>query len=372
MKIGILSGLYEPIVIGGAEMVAAQSAGELVAQGHEVFVITSRLFTGLDSLKTSEQTDPKNGFRIYRFFPLNIAHYTKMLSRPFWFRALWHMLDMANIHTFFAVRKILRDERPDVLHTHGVKGLGYTVWTAARSCNVPIVHRIHDIQLVEPTGLLMAGDERRVNNAFHRLYIAVCKWFVKSPEIVESPSQWAWDMHRAQGYFKNSQSEIVSNPVPALPAVKHKKPESDVPRFLYVGQIEQHKGIEFLVKTLVAKIQMPFSMQIVGDGSQLERIRHLVADDNRFVVRGRLEGEELAIAFATATLLIVPSLCHENAPTVISIANSLGLPVIASKVGGIPEMVPVENLFTASDAQSLVDLIESKLKSIIDQTKEKC
>lgn len=366
MKICIISGLYEPNIIGGAEIVAAQSAKTFASDGHEVIVITSGLYFGLSSLKVAEKYDAENGIRIFSFYPINIAHYTNMLRRPFWFRVVWHLLDMVNVHSFFAIRKIIRQERPDEVYTHGIKGLGYTVWAALRSCGVPIIHRIHDIQLVEPTGLLMAGEEEKINNAFHRLYIAVCRWFVGNPQTIESPSKWALDMHRAKGFFEHSETRIVSNPLPELMPVTKEKSKEDNPRLLYVGQIEGHKGIKFLVKALMEKMQTPFLLQIVGDGSQLDQIRQIVSRDERFSIRGRLEGKDLAKAFAWADMLIVPSTCHENSPTVISIANSLGLPVIASNVGGIPEMVPENNLFPPEDAGALVDLIKTRFISIID------
>jgi len=51
--------------------------------------------------------------------------------------------------------------------------------------------------------------------------------------------------------------------------------------------------------------------------------------------------------------LVVPSLCYENQPTVILEAQQVGLPVIASNIGGIPEMIDEKFLFKAGDRESL-------------------
>ena len=63
-----------------------------------------------------------------------------------------------------------------------------------------------------------------------------------------------------------------------------------------------------------------------------------------------------------AKCLVVPSLCYENQPTVIIEAQQNGLPVIASDIGGIPEILKPEFLFKAGDREELI----KKMKWVMD------
>jgi glycosyltransferase involved in cell wall biosynthesis len=102
--------------------------------------------------------------------------------------------------------------------------------------------------------------------------------------------------------------------------------------------MEAHKGVRELLAA-VRKIAEPYELLMVGDG----RLRSWVADEARRNARvrvlGRLTGDALEEAWERTDIIVVPSICAENAPTVIQEATARGIPVIASAVGGIPEFV---------------------------------
>jgi glycosyltransferase involved in cell wall biosynthesis len=77
----------------------------------------------------------------------------------------------------------------------------------------------------------------------------------------------------------------------------------------------------------------------VGDGSKRGEIQELIAGDERFKYLGKLDGKALESIYAGADFTVVPSLVYENCPTVILESFATGTPVIASRAGGIPELV---------------------------------
>lgn len=105
-----------------------------------------------------------------------------------------------------------------------------------------------------------------------------------------------------------------------------------------MGQIESYKGINLMLAAL-ARLpdDMRWQLDIVGDGAMMPLLRR--QRDQHISLRGKLPPEDVARTYANATVLIVPSLCEENAPMVIAEAAREGLPAVAASLGGIPEMV---------------------------------
>ncbi len=356
MKAAVISGLFEPYAVGGAEAVAAADAHELRRRGDDVFVITSGPWRGFGSLRP--HVESRDGLRVYRFFPLNIMHYPRMFSRPFWVRAIWHALDMFNLHAFFVVRAILRRERPDVVKTHNVKGVGWLTWPAIRSLGIRCEHREHGITFLEPSSLLTVGAEARLDDRFHRAYQAVGRALVGSPARVVFGSQWLMAQVTARGFFPRSQREAAPNPLPAVRGRPIPRRPGEPLRLLYAGQLEAHKGVVFLIDALQSGIGRPFVLRLAGDGSRREILARRIDGDPRFALLGFLAHDDLMRQFRESDCLIVPSLCYENAPSVIDLARAMGLRVAASRLGGIPEMVAEGELFPPGDAPALRRLLQ--------------
>jgi len=109
-------------------------------------------------------------------------------------------------------------------------------------------------------------------------------------------------------------------------------------RFLYVGQIESYKGINLMLAALSRLPEdLRWQLDIVGDGGMMPLLRR--QRDQHVSLRGKLSPEDVVRTYDNAMVLIVPSLCEENAPMVIAEAAARGLPSVAAAIGGIPEMV---------------------------------
>jgi len=349
MRVLLITNLYPPHGRGGAEVVVAQEARELRDAGHQVFVLTTKPFGGFSSLIPRESIE--DGIHVYRFFPLNIFWYRHDFKYPWPVRLVWQVIDTINPHAWFIARRLLRQCEPDEIRTHNLKGIGITMAYAVRRTvakerarrrlHAPPrwSHFLHDVQLVTPSGLLGYHDEHAWQHVGlpTRLYRALCRHLFGSPAIVRAPSQWVWDVHRKHGFFPKSAFALTKwyTHEHFLYSWQPKRPV----RFLFVGQLAPHKGILFLLDVLREVPGGTCSVHVVGDGPQMQATRTLAREMPWIHVHGHVTLAGVKELFRDTDVLLFPSLAHENCPTIIAEALRHKIPVLASSVGGVPEMV---------------------------------
>lgn len=361
MRICLISNLYPPYARGGAERVVETEARALKALGHDVSVITAEPVRPDGSIEP-RMTD-EGGVRVWRFHPLNLFFYGEIGRHSAPARLLWHAWDARNGHAARAVTDILKRERPDVAHTHNLKGIGLTVPRAIRALGIRHVHTLHDVQLVAPSGLIIKGKEEGfgVTDPVSRLFAASARRAFGSPAAVISPSRFLLEFYRARGFFPSSQSVFLPNPAPRVAPAPH-APAVET-RFLFLGQIERHKGVLTLIEAFrrLVKDRPKIRLDVVGAGSSAEEAMRLAGKDVRIAFYGKKSPAQFAGMFSKADYAVVPSLCYENAPTVIVEAFAYGVPVIAADIGGAAELVRHgENglVFEAGNVAALVSAMK--------------
>ena len=367
MKICLINNLYKPYAKGGAERIVELQAEGLIKAGYEVFIISTKpLFKSQKSKVKSQKLYYLPGLYY------NLNKIPKILRLP------WHLLDIFDVGNYFRIKSILKKKKPDVVITHNLKGLSYLIPNVIKCLKIKHIHVLHDAQLLHPSGLILCGREKQLKSFPAKLYISLCRWLFNSPEIVISPSKWLIKLHEEKNFFSHSEKIILPNPIPDIlipsihptphPLTPSPKQEmgkttgslsylgegrgdvflnergvNEVFRFLYVGQIEKHKGILFLIKSLSILCQnfsrCDFELVIAGTGSKLKKARQLAKTNQYIKLLGWKDKEEVKELMKSANCLIVPSLCYENSPTVIYEAAASGLPIIAARLGGIPELV---------------------------------
>jgi len=117
-----------------------------------------------------------------------------------------------------------------------------------------------------------------------------------------------------------------------------------VPRFLFMGRIVPEKGLDWLLNAL-ALVEEPLHLDVAGDGYALNATRNLCTHlglDDRVTFHGWVDGDALDALMVDAWALVVPSVWQEPAGLVTLEAAAAGRPVIASRVGGLPEYATEE------------------------------
>lgn len=355
LRVCLINNIYPPFHRGGAEQVVVKTVEGLRAAGHEVILITAS--------PEGDTVEKQPGLTIYRFTPPNIYFYTKAHEHHAAMRMLWHLINLFHWPVAQRVKRIVQQEQPDIVHTHNLMGLSFLIPRIIASLQIPHVHTVHDVQLVEPSGIILKEKEHewRYRGFPSKLYTAVVRWLFGSPHVVISPSKFLLKFYQERGFFPHSKGTVVRNPLTFTWHSSHEqRRDSTVMHFLYVGQIESHKGITVLVDAFLQLKEHHIVLHIVGSGSLLSSITKQTASDPRVVMHGRVERDELARLFSTIDMTIVPSRCYENSPTVIFESFSFGVPVLASNVEGIAELIDEEKngmTFQPGDVASLQEKI---------------
>ncbi|MDD5031845.1 MAG: glycosyltransferase family 4 protein [Patescibacteria group bacterium] len=346
MKICLINNLYKPFARGGAERIVELQAEGLIQAGHKVFIISTKpMFANRQSQIGNRKSAIAN--RQSYYLPglyYNLNKIPKILRLP------WHLIDMFDLGNYLKIKSILKKEKPDIVITHNLKGLSYLIPKVIKSLKIKHIHILHDIQLLYPSGLMLCQKEKQLDGFPAKIYIRLCRLLFNSPAVVISPSEWLMELHEKNNFFSQSKKIILPNPAPSFPLLVRKgargevrRAKAEVFRFLYVGQIEKHKGILFLIKSLSLLCQnfnrRDFELVIVGTGEKLKKAEQLAEPNKHIKFLGQKNKDEVRELMESADCLVVPSLCYENSPTVIYEAASAGLAVIAARLGGIPELI---------------------------------
>jgi glycosyltransferase involved in cell wall biosynthesis len=131
----------------------------------------------------------------------------------------------------------------------------------------------------------------------------------------------------------------VKNPL-QFPKQPQRSRFADHPQYIFVGRIEETKGIRFLLETLHPVFERSGGkISILGTGTQLEMLSKRYKNSPHVIFRGFANQATVADEIANSDAMVVPSLWQENSPVVVCHALTYGIPVIASRVGGVPELV---------------------------------
>jgi glycosyltransferase involved in cell wall biosynthesis len=117
---------------------------------------------------------------------------------------------------------------------------------------------------------------------------------------------------------------------------------------LYLGRLVRIKGVEVLIEALSdfkERTNRPIKLWIIGEGCEKNRLRRLAAEKQiRTAFLGSLGGDEKMAVLQRADIVVIPSLMLESKrteglPVTLLEALSSGKAIIASEVGGIPEVI---------------------------------
>ncbi|MCR4279925.1 MAG: glycosyltransferase [Candidatus Komeilibacteria bacterium] len=341
MKICFLNSFFSPDNRGGAEMIVNSLAVFLTRQGHDVVVIC----TALDGHHVSETVTAEGAeIIVHRLASHNIAPYGQIGSVAPILKPLWHIRDMFNGTQAREVTALVSALAPDLIWTHNLKGLSYTVLRHLKATKIPIYSHIHDIQFAVPSGLL---NLEKVDsfNLVHFVYRQIIKTVLPQTGVQWIfPSRWLLAFYQTYGLFKHD-VQVSPNPLPTINLAPSLKVANRRVNVYYAGQLEEHKGLSDLLTVASENwFEQKADLFIAGEGSRRALVTKLANRCGHISYLGLLPLARLVNELRNnADLVIVPSRCLENQPTIISLALALKIPVLASASGGIPEMIGETN-----------------------------
>lgn len=246
------------------------------------------------------------------------------------------------IGSILEIRRLCRDERPDILHTTGF-------WTnnvgrlGGRLARVPIilstVHCEPDSTIQFKEGFIRRLSRRlrngldRFTARFARLIIVVSGNIQKKLIAMRIPSKKIVVIPNAVS------PELTERLAGAEPAV-------DLPSAKLIGcigRLEPVKGVNYLIDAcaFLEREGLDFSAVIVGDGpmaNELEADAKRAAVSNKIIFTGRLDVADALSVLARLDVYVLPSL-SEGLNTTLLEALVLERPVVATAVGGNPEVI---------------------------------
>ena len=229
-----------------------------------------------------------------------------------------------------AVEKLQSDGfRPDLVHAH-IFTMGWVAVRLRRRFGFPVV--VTEQTSAIPRGLLSRRSKMKARYAF------------RHADLVLPVSRAL--QSRLEAYAPRARYVVVPNTVdPTLfhPGAGRPRDPGSPKELLYVGLLVPVKGLPILMRALHRLVdrRRDWRLTLVGDGpdrTRLESMSRELGLESRVKFLGYRSKDEIAEFMRRSDLLVLPSR-WDNMPCVLLEALACGLPVIASKVGGIPEIV---------------------------------
>lgn len=180
------------------------------------------------------------------------------------------------------------------------------------------------------------------------------RYYENGVDIFLAPSNFCRELFIKNGW---DGKKIIHLSLPVdVPAESVSRPGSYV---LYVGRLVEEKGVQHLIEAAAMTPQITY--KIIGQGLYRDRLQSLIEERKltNVMLLGYKQGRELKEIIADARLVVTPSIWYENYPQSVLEAKAAGKIIIASSIGGLPELLPPDLLVAPGDAVTLAKKIET-------------
>ncbi len=316
--------------------------------------------------------------------PGNSGVYFKDFRMSPWQKARYALDNVYSLDARRRLERLLRDVRPDVAYFLNAVYFTDSIVDACRAVGVPVVWRMSDFHKVCASyHLLRDGQvcEACLTGGLSQALRYRCGGYQRSlgAAMVKvtgmGVSRWR-DLYRHVRYLVTpsefTRSRLLAGGFPAEQVV-HLPTFVDVPQvnraasppgrdILYVGRLNEEKGIEVLLQAFQRLADADVSLYIVGDGApdyvQALQARIVPAWRERVHFLGFCGRERITSLFQRCAFFVVPSVCYENLPNVVLEGMAQGRAGVVSRLGSLAEVVQhgVTGMqFEAGNVQSLAD-----------------
>ena len=370
----------------GVEVVTLGLARELMARGHEPYVLAAKRSAPHGDLRPGETEDYE-----YEGVPVRrIGRPAEGLSRPY-------ELNYRNEEMARKTREYVRRVGPDVVHAMHLQGLSASVLPVFGEAGLPVVFSAADFWTLCPVvdlrrhdGVMCEGPEvshcvrciagrsadgrvRRVASLVPGVVPAGADRLSRTPLVRHSfPLRQVGAVRERPAYIRERMESVdrvlaythlardllAANGVGEgkihvshygidashVAGASSRRRPSPTLRLGFVGTLAPHKGPDTLVRAfrmLPGSADATLSIHGGGEGYEdyVRGLRHLAGGDARISFPGAFSRGELSGVLEGLDALVVPSRWYENAPGVIFEAFAAGMPVVATDLGGMSEFV---------------------------------
>ena len=269
--------------------------------------------------------------------------------------------------------KIL-DFKPDVIHVHNTFPLiSPSLYWAADKAGIPVVQTLHNFRLLCPQAMFLREGKICEDCLGHIPWRGAIRGCYRDSKIQSSVLAGMVTIHRVLGSWQNKvtryialndfcRNKFIEGGLPAKRVVvkpnfvDFSAPET-VARsgFLFVGRLSAEKGIDVLVAA--CKKVGNVHIRVAGTGPE----ENILMNVDGLLPIGAVDGDSVRSEMNAAMALILPSIWYENFPRTLVEAFGCGLPVIASRIGALAELVEdgvTGLLFEPGNANDLADKIQ--------------
>lgn len=269
------------------------------------------------------------------------------------------------------LEKLIKVEKPDVAHIQNIHHhITPSIFVILKKYNIPIIWTLHDYTVICPnTSFLCNGKicERCYKKKYFWPSIVRCKKesftastmaaieisihvmfkYYKLVDLFVAPSKFLRDKLISYGVEKEKILHL-NNFASFVDCSTEKEGEEKY--FIYLGRLSEEKGIKTLIDASISLFQgkggpgefNDYKLKIIGDGPIMDKMIYYVRSlgvEKNIEFMGHKSHEKAMEILKGGKFLVIPSEWYENFPYSVLEAFTLGRPVIASRIGGIPELV---------------------------------
>jgi glycosyltransferase involved in cell wall biosynthesis len=249
--------------------------------------------------------------------------------------------------------QIINKIEPDIVHTNNLYHISLGIWRIIKKKKICVIHTVRDQYLTQ--------SHSKIKNWLFKL-------MTRYVDYLTSPSNFTLQHFLDRNYFpkvKKSVRIFNSNFIDYdyfNRCRKKKLHREGSLNFAYLGRYSPEKGVLFLLDTFKRYNENNNNRLILfGKGILEERINQVIELWPNIVNKGYLEEKDLYYNLEEIDVLIVPSICDEVFGRVVIDAYQCAIPVIASRKGGLPEIVHDRHtgeLFSANNSDELIKLMK--------------
>ncbi len=317
-----------PNALGGDAIVVQNLEKQQTKNGNEVFILT----TNCDDI-----IDKKNLTKFgLKDTSANLDRIT--LRRVF-----------SLIGLYFKSFKILREIKPDVVHSHSVD-MGYILHFACKKYNIPLINHFH-------AGFFL-------NKKDNLLRFLIMKRLLKLSKFNGIITINDNDFNKNKGKF--DKLFFIPNAINLNEFNSKKDVIRDDKSVLFIGRVEKYKGLHYLINSIkLVRATIPsIKLIIIGDGSYLKKCKKLSEKlklQDNVIFRGKLDHALLNLEYKKSSIFVLPSYTSSETFGIVLLESlACKTPVITTDIVGIASDIKKNNcgiVIKTKDSQALSDAI---------------